>query len=59
MDSVKLYRSITGDEDIPDATPSDPISELRKALNFRIHDLDLKHCSVTVRDGKGGKDRMK
>lgn len=29
-----------------------------EALKLRIHDLDLKHCSVTVRDGKGGKDRV-
>ena len=29
-----------------------------EALNLRIHDLDLKHSSATVRDGKGGKDRV-
>ena len=29
-----------------------------EALSLRIHDLDLTHSSVTVRDGKGGKDRM-
>ena len=29
-----------------------------EALNLRLHDLDLKHCSVIVRDGKGGKDRV-
>jgi integrase len=29
-----------------------------EALNLRIHDLDLKHSSITVRDGKGGKDRV-
>lgn len=29
-----------------------------EALNLRIHDLDLKHSSVTVRDGKGGRDRV-
>ncbi|MCD4700827.1 MAG: integron integrase, partial [Candidatus Aegiribacteria sp.] len=29
-----------------------------EALKLRIHDLDLKHSSVTVRDGKGGIDRV-
>jgi integron integrase len=30
---------------------------LMEALRLRVHDLDVQHMQITVRDGKGGKDR--
>jgi integron integrase len=30
---------------------------LMEALRLRVHDLDVQHLQITVRDGKGGKDR--
>ena len=30
---------------------------LMDALRLRVHDLDVQHLQITVRDGKGGKDR--
>ena len=30
---------------------------LIEALRLRVHDLDVQHLQITVRDGKGGKDR--
>lgn len=31
---------------------------LSEALNLRVQDLDLQNCSLTVRSGKGDKDRV-
>ena len=31
---------------------------LREGLRLRVHDLDLAHGQLTVREGKGGKDRV-
>lgn len=31
---------------------------LRECLRLRVKDLDLESCSLTVRDGKGAKDRV-
>ena len=30
---------------------------LMEALRLRVHDIDFSRCELTVRDGKGGKDR--
>jgi integrase len=31
---------------------------LMEALRLRVHDVDLDRNEITVRDGKGGKDRV-
>nr|WP_286194468.1 tyrosine-type recombinase/integrase [Synechococcus sp. CCY 0621] len=31
---------------------------LMEALRLRVKDLDVQRCELTVRDGKGGKDRL-
>jgi integrase len=31
---------------------------LMECVRLRVKDIDFDHCEITVRDGKGGKDRM-
>ncbi|VAW77890.1 Integron integrase IntIPac [hydrothermal vent metagenome] len=54
----ELFRALEMKHYLPVAILYGSGLRLMECIRLRVKDLDFEHCAVTVRDGKGGKDRV-